>query len=135
MPRDTPPPPHHVRAYRVHGHTVVELHGEIDIAAAVHITPELDAATDGPAPAVVIDLGPVEFLDCFGLTLLCRARRRAEARGGQLLLVCPHPLILKLLRIVGLTEAFDLSPTLDEAHAALARRGGARARITSVRSP
>lgn len=121
MPRDTTPPPRHVRAYRVHGRTVIELHGEIDIAAAVHITPELDAATDGPAPAVVIDLGPVEFLDCFGLTLLCRARRRVRTRGGHLLIVCPHPRIRKILGIVGLTEVFDLSATLDEAFATPAR--------------
>ncbi|AZP19219.1 anti-sigma factor antagonist [Streptomyces aquilus] len=131
MPRDTtpataPPPLRPVRVYRTRGHTVVELHGEIDIAAAVHITPVLDAVTDGPAPLVVIDLGPVEFLDCFGLTLLCRARRRVRERGGRLSLVCPQPGIRKILGIVGLTAAFAPATTLGEALARAGRRCGGR---------
>ncbi|MEV7884927.1 STAS domain-containing protein [Streptomyces sp. NPDC002817] len=101
--------------YRIRGRTVVELHGEVDIAAAVRIAPELDEATDGRNLLVVIDLSPVEFLDCVGLRLLCRARRRVEARGGHLTLVCPHPMIRKMLRIVGLDRIFVLAVTLDEA--------------------
>lgn len=87
----------------------------MDIAAAVRIAPELDEATDGRNLLVVIDLSPVEFLDCVGLRLLCRARRRVEARGGHLTLVCPHPMIRKMLRIVGLDRIFVLAVTLDEA--------------------
>lgn len=115
MSRHVSSPAQHVRSYRIRGRTVLELHGDVDIAAVARITPELDAATDGRNPVVVIDLGPVEFLDCIGLGLLCRARRRVEARGGHLTLVCPHPMIRKMLRIVGLGRIFVLAVTLDEA--------------------
>ncbi|MDX3387221.1 STAS domain-containing protein [Streptomyces niveiscabiei] len=105
----------YVRVHRTRGRTVVELRGEVDIAAAVHIAPELDAATRGRTPVVVIDLAPVEFMDCYGLGLLCRARRRVEERGGHLTLVCPHPMILTMLRSVQLRHVFALAATLDDA--------------------
>ncbi|WP_406131472.1 STAS domain-containing protein [Streptomyces sp. NBC_00989] len=79
------------------------------------ITAEVDATTDRPNSYVVVDLHPVEFLDCYGLGLLCRARRRAEERGGHLTLVCPQPGIRRMIRIVGLSQVFVLTDTLDEA--------------------
>ncbi|WP_405586661.1 STAS domain-containing protein [Streptomyces sp. NBC_01092] len=108
-------PAQHLRIYEEAGRTVIELLGEIDLAAALRITAELDAATGRPSAELVIDLRPVEFLDCSGLRLLCRARRRVEERGGHLTLVCPHPLIRKMLRIVGLSRVFAMTATLSEA--------------------
>jgi anti-anti-sigma factor len=64
---------------------------------------------------VVIGLTPVEFLDCSGLRLLCRARLRVEERGGQLTLVCPQPMIRKMPRVTDLSRLFTLSAGLDEA--------------------
>ena len=123
MPRSAAPATPHVRTYETAGRTVVELLGEIDIAAALHITAELDTATGRPASDLVIDLCPVEFMDCYGLRLLCRARRRVEERGGRLTLVCPHLAIRKMLRIAGLGQVFTLTATLEEA---LDERGSAR---------
>lgn len=108
-------PAQHFRTYETAGRTVIELLGEIDLAVALRITADLDAATGRPATELVIDLRPVEFLDCSGLRLLCRARRRVEERGGHLTLVCPHPVIRKMIRIVGLSRVFAMTATLREA--------------------
>ncbi|MFR9799346.1 anti-sigma factor antagonist [Streptomyces sp. MS06] len=106
--------PHlHVRQDR--GYTVLEFHGEIDIAAAAEIVPYLDAVTEAAAPRVVIDLTPVTFFDCSGLRLLYRARRRVLDRGGRLHLVCSHPLTLRMLRLTGLARLLPPRPTLDAA--------------------
>ncbi|MFD4778932.1 STAS domain-containing protein, partial [Streptomyces sp. NPDC058427] len=86
------------RVYRRGGRTVVALRDEIDIATAALITPALDVATSDGSPHVVVDLTAVSFLDCSGLTLLCRARRRALDRDGRFWLVCDCPRILRLLR-------------------------------------
>jgi len=94
---------------------VLELHGEIDILAAMEITPFLDSATGGPAPQVVIDLRPVEFFDCSGLRLLYRARRRVLDREGRLHLVCTQPLTLRILKVTGLAHLLPPSASLDEA--------------------
>jgi anti-anti-sigma factor len=115
MPGNTGPPTQHIRVYETAGRTVIELFGDIDLAAALCITAQLDATTDRPEAELVIDLGPVEFLDCSGLRVLCRARRRVKERGGHLTLVCPHPFILKMLQITGLNQVFALTVTLKEA--------------------
>ncbi|WP_371542713.1 anti-sigma factor antagonist [Streptomyces sp. NBC_00554] len=115
MVYDPATPTRHLRVHRHQGHTVLELHGEIDILAAVEITPLLDSATSGPAPQIVIDLRPVEFFDCSGLRLLYRARRRVLARDGRLHLVCTQPLILRILKVTGLVHLLPPSASLDEA--------------------
>jgi anti-sigma B factor antagonist len=105
----------HIHTQQVSGFTVIEFHGEIDIAAAQQILPGLDAATAGPGRTVVIDLTPVEFFDCYGLRLLCHAERRVRERGGRLLLVCPHPMILRILHAGNLTGRFTLLAAREQA--------------------
>lgn len=105
----------HLYARRERGHTVLEFHGEIDIAAALALTPHLDSATARPAARVLIDLRHITFFDCSGLTLLCRARRRVQAQGGRLQIVCPHPFTLRVLRLTGLSAHLRPVATLAEA--------------------
>ncbi|WP_419994698.1 STAS domain-containing protein [Streptomyces boninensis] len=95
-----------LRTYPLRGFTVLELRGEIDLAALPRLQPHIDMATGGHAPQIAIDLRQVTFLDCSGLRLLCRARTRAEERGGEVRLVCTHPLTLRILRAAGLMQAF-----------------------------
>jgi anti-anti-sigma factor len=94
---------------------VLEFHGEIDIIAALDIIPVLDAATGRPAAQVVLDLRHIDFFDCSGLRLLYRARSRVVARGGQLHLLCTHPLTLRILHVTGLDGVMPPLSSLDEA--------------------
>ncbi|WP_240436881.1 STAS domain-containing protein [Streptomyces sporangiiformans] len=105
----------HLRVHRERGHLVLAFHGEIDIIAALEITPYLDAATGRPCARVVLDLRHVEFFDCSGLRLLYRARRRILARDGRLQLVCAHPPTLRILHATGLAGVLPPLTTLDEA--------------------
>jgi anti-anti-sigma factor len=105
----------HLRVRQERGHTVLEFRGEIDLAAAAEIAPHLDRETDRPAARVVIDLSGIDFFDCSGLRLLYRARSRVLDRRGQVLLVCAHPLTLRVLRITGLSRILPPQPTLDAA--------------------
>ncbi|MFF3173700.1 STAS domain-containing protein [Streptomyces sp. NPDC057900] len=111
-----PEPCGHV--YRRNGRTVVALRDEIDIATATLIAPVLDCATSDGSPHVVVDLTEVSFLDCSGLTLLCRARRRTLDRDGRFWLVCDCPRILRLLRAGRLHDLFRPVATPDDAFAA-----------------
>ncbi|WP_367319116.1 anti-sigma factor antagonist [Streptomyces sp. HUAS ZL42] len=112
---DSAAPTRHLIVRRDRGFTVLEFHGEIDIASSVEIVPHLDAATAAPGPRVVIDLTRVQFFDCSGLRLLYRARSRVLNHDGQLLLVCTHPLTLRVLRVTGLSRLLPPRPTLDAA--------------------
>ncbi|WP_327289820.1 anti-sigma factor antagonist [Streptomyces sp. NBC_01198] len=112
IPARTP----YARTYRVEQVTVVELAGEIDLGSAQGVHPHLDAAALWPLPLLVVfDLGPLEFIDCFGLALLVRARRRVLERGGRTAMACSHPPTRKLLAMTGLDAVFRPVLTLDEA--------------------
>ncbi|WP_089107410.1 STAS domain-containing protein [Streptomyces hyaluromycini] len=98
-----------------YGTTVVTLHGELDLPAVPVLAAALDALTSGAEPDLVLDLGPVSFVDCSGLSLLCRVRNRVRSRIGRLRLVAPDGGFLRLLRCTGLSGAFELYPGLPEA--------------------
>lgn len=115
MANEPAPRTRHLRIRRDRGHTVLEFHGEIDIAAAVEIIPSLDRVTARPGARVVIDLSGVDFFDCSGLRLLYRARGRVLDRGGELRLVCTHPLTLRVLKVTGLSRLLPPRPTLEAA--------------------
>nr|WP_239158080.1 anti-sigma factor antagonist [Streptomyces sp. SID13726] len=105
----------HLRVHQDRGHTVLEFRGEIDIAAAMEVLPYLDRVTGRPEPRLVIDLSGVEFFDCSGLRLLYRARARVLDNDGRLLLVCTHPLTLRIIRVTGLSRLLPPQPSVDAA--------------------
>lgn len=111
-----PAPTPYARTYRLRQATVVELAGEIDLGSAHGIHPHLDAAAMWPLPLLVVfDLGPLEFIDCYGLALLLRARRRVLERGGRIAMVCTHPPTRKLLAMTGLDAVFLPVATIEDA--------------------
>ncbi|MDX6356330.1 MAG: anti-sigma factor antagonist [Streptomyces sp.] len=110
-----PLPTPYARTYRIREITVVELRGEIDLGCVEQVDIHLEAAALLPGPLVVLDLGPVEFIDCFGLSLLVRARRRIVERGGRIQMVCTHPPTRRLLSLTGLDGVFHPVRTLEQA--------------------
>ncbi|MHC3467202.1 STAS domain-containing protein [Streptomyces sp. 7R007] len=86
--------------------TVVEAVGEIDLATAGLLADQLNAATAAPRPDVLVDLRGVDFFDCSGLRVLCRAETRARERGGRLRVVCGEWPVGRLLRGTGLLGRF-----------------------------
>ncbi|MER5796128.1 STAS domain-containing protein [Streptomyces sp. NPDC001980] len=112
-----------------HGTTVVTLHGELDLLAIPVLSTVLDSLTAGAEPDLVLDLGPVSFIDCSGLSLLCRVRSRVRSRIGRLRLVAPDGSFLRLLRCTGLVGAFELYPGLPEALAGKDLAGPASAAV------
>jgi len=57
---------------------VVELLGELDIAGAPELEQELLRVEATDAPAIVIDLGKLEFIDSTGVRMLLMAAERSE---------------------------------------------------------
>ncbi|MEU8261811.1 STAS domain-containing protein [Micromonospora sp. NPDC048999] len=74
--------------------------GEIDIATVGAFRAALWAA---PArPVLRLDLSEVRVLSAAGVRALVAAHLRARARGGELLLVDPDPVVRRVLRATGL---------------------------------
>jgi anti-sigma B factor antagonist len=92
----------------IDGTTVVTLYGEIDVVAAIPLASGLVALSSGPDPDLVLDLRPVSFIDCAGLSVLCRTHNRVRAQRGRLRLVAENGGFLRVLRAAGLGGVFEM---------------------------
>ncbi|MDG4864474.1 STAS domain-containing protein [Streptomyces sp. T-3] len=86
--------------------TILELHGEIDIQAAVELAPKVTELIALRRPEVVVDLTAVTFLDPGGLRLLAGVRTRVAERGGTLWVVRGAAPVMKVIRLARLETAF-----------------------------
>jgi len=70
----------------VDGRSTVTVRGEIDIATVSVVAEQLERVLTDDA-CITVDLRPIDFLDCSALRVLLAARRQAQARGGDLVVV------------------------------------------------
>lgn len=87
--------------------------GEIDLASV----PVLHGAlvrlvADHLGQTVAIDLDEVSVLDDTGLGVLLGAAGRAREQGGDLVIVCTSPRLLRRFDISGLNRAIDVRARL-----------------------
>lgn len=106
----------------LHGCVIVEVRGEVDYGSAPVLDQRLSAILTARAPAVVLDLSRLRFLDCAALRVLVAAGRRAAAHGTALVLAAPQPTVAKTLQITGLDRQFTVFPAV--AKAVTASRAG-----------
>lgn len=95
------------------GATFCRLSGDFDAAGAPEFR-EVTATLMG-APAVVFDLDGVPFMDSAGLGALIAAVRRLRDNGGQSVVCCKRPAVLRLLRSTGLGRVVPIAVTRREA--------------------
>jgi anti-sigma B factor antagonist len=60
---------------------------------------------------VRLDLAQLTFCDVYGLRTLLRAKRRLTDAGGQLVLLKPAPLLVRLAGMCGWSAELGLKPT------------------------
>ncbi|MGC4746260.1 STAS domain-containing protein [Micromonospora sp. DT201] len=93
-----------------------------DQVVLVRVTGEVDIATVGafrsalwsaPArPVLQLDLSELRLLSAAGVRALLAAHLRVRARGGELVLVDPSPVVARVLRATGLHRVMPiLQPT------------------------
>ena len=101
------------------GQALVALTGEIDLAVVPDLVTEFEYAIAQLSPHVVVDLNLVEFIDSSGLGALVRARRMAQERGGDVVLVGAVEQVREVLALTNLGELFTVFETVTEAVDAL----------------
>ncbi|MFY1682403.1 STAS domain-containing protein [Micromonospora sp. WMMD730] len=90
----------HVRLRVADDVVEVRAAGEIDIATVGAFRAALWAA---PArPLLRLDLSGVQVLSAAGVRALVAAHLRVRARGGELVVVDPDPVVARVLRVGGL---------------------------------
>jgi anti-sigma B factor antagonist len=99
----------------VSGVPVVAAPEEIDITNAPALRSALlEAAAHGHG-TLVVDMTLTRFCDSSGLHTLLAAHKRAQAEGGELLLVIPAIAVLRVFAITGMDRMIPNFTSLDQA--------------------
>ena len=99
----------------VRGVPVVTAPEEIDITNADGLRAallEADALRHG---MLIVDMSRTQFCDTAGLHALVGAHKRAQAQGGEVLLVITGAAVLRIFAITGLDEVIPHFTSLEEA--------------------
>lgn len=97
------------------GVPVVTAPEEIDITNAPGLRSALlEAAAHGHG-TLVVDMTPTQFCDSSGLHTLLAAHKRAQAEGGELLLVISAAPVLRVFAITGVDRIIPSFTSLDQA--------------------
>ena len=97
---------------------VLRVFGEIDVATAPALRDPLLALAHRQSPYGVVDMTEVSFIDSTGLSALVTARKRLLTEGCDLRLVINRPNVRKVFDVTGLSDFFDIYPSVREAVAA-----------------
>ena len=89
----------------------------------------LEAAAHGHG-TLVVDMTATRFCDSSGLHILLAAHNRAQAEGGELLLVIPDIVRFRVFQLTGIDRVIHRVTSLDQALAQMSPDGaGARQRV------
>jgi anti-sigma B factor antagonist len=107
----------------VDGHALVSPEGDLDVftVAAFRRTLAELAGSDG----LIIDLSAVVFIDSAGLGALIGGIRGTRERGGQVVVACSRPGLVRVLRSTGFDKVVTVTASLAEAARALRPPAGA----------
>ncbi|MBE2319447.1 STAS domain-containing protein [Solirubrobacter sp. CPCC 204708] len=98
---------------------VVAVRGELDIGTAPDLRVALmEAIERQPDGRIIADLEGLEFIDSAGLGILIGGRKRAQAGGGDLVLVSTGRNVAKILELTGLMRVFDVYSSVSDAREA-----------------
>src|SRR4051812_47051967 len=98
---------------RVDGTPVLTVRGELDVGTTPALSAWLTAATDHSTRGAIVDLSAVTFMAGAALHALCDEQERLLEHGDGvgLTIVCQHPQLLALFRLVELEGVLEVGPT------------------------
>jgi anti-sigma B factor antagonist len=88
--------------------------GEADIYTAPELKEALNAAIEGGATSVLVDLSGATFIDSTTLGVLMGAVRRLRPAGGEVAIACADPNIRRIFEITLLDRVFRIFTTPGE---------------------
>ncbi|WP_240653773.1 STAS domain-containing protein [Streptomyces sp. AcE210] len=97
------------------GWTVVEIHGEIDVASVPQIREHVLTCIEAGRHRLIVDLMEVPFIDSTGLGVLVSIAKRIRTHVGDLRLVITNPDILQIFHITSLHRALPIYDSVEAA--------------------
>ncbi|MEU5904102.1 STAS domain-containing protein [Micromonospora sp. NPDC047527] len=102
------------------GCTVLEVHGELDMATSPQLSDGLQQLIDAGDRRVVVDLAGVGFMDSSALGALVVMFKALRDIGGQLSLASVQPAVHSVLTVTSLDQAIDVYDSVQAAEAEVA---------------
>jgi anti-sigma B factor antagonist len=97
--------------------------GELDAFTVGHFREAL--AELASKPRLIIDMSGVSFIDSAGLGALIGGIRRTRELGGEVVVCCNRPSIVRTLQTTGFDRIVTMTETVGEAKAVLGKSGQA----------
>jgi len=102
------------------GYTICRPVGELD---AFTVSQFRQALSDmASSRRLIIDMSGVPFVDSAGLGALIGGIRRARELGGDVVVACNRPALVRLLRTTGFDRIVTVTETVEEAIVVLKQR-------------
>lgn len=98
------------------GFTICRPVGELDAFTVSQFRQAL--AEMASKPRLIIDMSGVPFVDSAGLGALIGGIRRARELGGDVVVACNRPSLIRTLRTTGFDRIVTMTETVEEAKAA-----------------
>lgn len=98
--------PEYYAIHRGSGNGHLRLSGSLDIGAREDVVAGIVAAVDQGAPAIVVDLGDVAFLDSEALGGLIQGYHAARQAGVTFRVVGARGIVHRVLAVTGTLELF-----------------------------
>lgn len=95
--------------------TILEFTGEFDAFNLGPVSKAVDDMIDHGQAKIVFQLKKLTFLNSSALGYLIKARKRAQAAGGDAVLAEPSKFVRKLLATVGLDKLFSIYESTEDA--------------------
>jgi anti-sigma B factor antagonist len=100
--------PFRVSICRDTNHSVVSLHGALDLAGAPHLDLLFEQLLDDGYQQITVDLSQLTFLGAAGLGVFVRVDQGLRGLGGRLLLTKPTSLARRVLTLAGLDATLTI---------------------------
>jgi anti-anti-sigma factor len=101
-----------LRVYRDGDTHVIELAGELDLAAAVAVEQELGHAELSDAHVIAVDLRELTFVESTGIRLIVDAQQRSCRRSDRLVVIRGTPAIQRLVERCGVSRSVAFADRL-----------------------
>jgi anti-sigma B factor antagonist len=95
--------------------TIVEVIGNLDMAAAPVLAHHLGVALRRRPPVLVVDLTHVKFLTTAGMSILMEAHRTCQDSSMTFAVVAEGPLTMRPMQLLGIDGLFPVHPTISAA--------------------
>lgn len=97
------------------GITVLAFEGRLDTTGVAAVDQAFAAATAAGATRFVWDFEKLNYISSAGLRAVLQALKQVKAKGGQLAIAAPGPMVLEVFEISGFKSLLNIYPNREAA--------------------